>query len=160
QGTSESWGDVDLWLSTAQPQRGAEGPDPRAQWLTLRPPVEKSSGFATSAIRSEAKRADAELDAAEAAPAPAPRAPPFATVADEGLSVRFHVPDRPTIAPGENGRSLLVGRTELPLAPRRSCVPELDPTVWLSAKATNTSEWVLLPGVSAVHFGNDYVGKG
>ena len=77
-----------------------------------------------------------------------------------GLSVRFHVPDRPTIAPREGGTSLLVGRTELPLAPRRACVPELDPTVWLSAKCTNTSDWVLLPGACAVHLGNDYVGKG
>jgi uncharacterized protein (TIGR02231 family) len=158
QGTTESWRDVDLWLSTAQPQRGAQGPDPRAQWLSLRS-GNPGDGFAVMTVRSEDLDAHVER-AAAAAPAPAPRAPPFAAVADEGLSVRFHVPDRPTIAPREGGTSLLIGRTELPLAPRRACVPELDPTVWLSAKCTNTSDWVLLPGVCAVHLGSDYVGKG
>jgi uncharacterized protein (TIGR02231 family) len=157
QGTTESWRDVDLWLSTAQPQRGAQGPDPRAQWLSLRS-GNPSDGFAAATVRS--KDLDASLERAADAAAPARRAPPFATVADEGLSVRFHVPDRPTIAPREGGTSLLIGRTELPLAPHRACVPELDPTVWLSAKCTNTSDWVLLPGACAVHLGNDYVGKG
>lgn len=159
QGTSEGWSDVDLWLSTAQPQRGAEGPDPRAQWLSLRSTVPASGAAAGAKADESTLRSELDL-VDEAAPAAAMRAPPFATVADEGLSVRFHVPDRPTLAPSESGRSLLVGRTELPLAPRRSCVPELDPTVWLSAKATNTSDWVLLPGPSAVHFGSDYVGRG
>ena len=95
-----------------------------------------------------------------AAKAPAPRAPPFAAVSDEGLSVRFHLPDRQSIGPRDEGQVVLVGRTELPLRPNGGCVPALDATVWLTAKATNTSDWTLIPGETAVHLGNDYLGKG
>jgi uncharacterized protein (TIGR02231 family) len=160
QTTAESWDGVDLWLSSAQPRRGAAGPDPQAQWLTLRSET-PAAGMAAPTATTVARGEDfaAELEQAKA-PAAAPRPPPFAAVADEGLSVRFHLPDRATIAPGEEGKVVLVGRADLPLQPDRFCVPALDATVWLEAKATNSSEWTLLPGETAVHLGNDYLGKG
>jgi len=156
QQTAEDWNDVDLWLSSAQPQLGAQGPDPRAEWLSLRAlPSTRGKFFAASEASVESEAADA--------PAPgfvAARPAPFATVADEGLSVRFHLPDRQRIPSRPDGQVVLVGRARLPLVPERDCVPALDPTVWLTGKATNTSDWILLPGESAVHLGSDYLGRG
>lgn len=161
QATAEAWDGVDLWLSTAQPQRGAAGPDPQPQWLTLRG---RRPAIGLAAPAQEARRGDeAQLLVVEEERKivmPAKRPPPFAAVSDEGLSVRFHLPDRATVAPGEQGQIVLVGRAELPLRPDRCCAPALDPTVWLEAKAVNSSDWVLLPGETAVHLGNDYLGKG
>jgi uncharacterized protein (TIGR02231 family) len=162
QTTAEAWDGVELWLSTAQPQRGAAGPDPQPKWLTLRGRT-PATGLAAPA--QEVRRGDASVlieDEARAiaTAAPASRPPPFAAISDEGLSVRFHLPDRATIAPGEAGQVVLIGRAELPLRPDRYCAPALDPTVWLEAKAVNSSDWILLPGETAVHLGNDYLGKG
>src|SRR6202008_1055164 len=42
QQTGEDWKDVDVALSTASPQRGAQGPEPQPVWLSLfEPPVDR-----------------------------------------------------------------------------------------------------------------------
>ena len=87
----------------------------------------------------------------------APRKP-FAAVESEGLSVRFRLPRRETIESRPEPTSVLVGRALLELEGEHYVAPALDPTVWLRAKATNTSEWTLLPGRAAVYFGADFVG--
>ncbi len=91
---------------------------------------------------------------------PTLRAPPFAAVADEGLSARFELPDRQSIEPHGDGQRVLVGRARLPLAVERWCVPAQDTTVWLRGKATNSSPWTLLPGPTAVSLGQDFLGRG
>lgn len=167
QQTAEPWRDVLLTLSTAAPQRGAAGPAPSPRGLSLREPV--SSGFAVFGSRAEAAApgATAGLVPAELAADPATadaaipvRAAPFATVANEGISERFALPDPQTIEPGGESQRVLVGRASLPLTLERWCVPAVDPTVWLRGKAKNDSPWTLLPGRTAVHMGNDYLGRG
>lgn len=44
------------------------------------------------------------------------------------------------------------------MRPEYFCAPRLDPTVWLRGVATNSTEWPLLAGEAAVHFGDDYLG--
>src|SRR5262249_38206089 len=92
-----------------------------------------------------------------AAAAPEPR--PFASVESQGLSVQFKLPKKQTVQSREEGTTVLVGTGELAIAPERVCVPALGATVWLRAKARNTSPWVLLPGSAAVFFGADYLGQ-
>jgi hypothetical protein len=138
QGTTESWRDVDLWLSTAQPQRGAQGPDPRAQWLSLRT-GRAGDGFAAATVRSE--DLDANLDRAVAA-APARRAlRRSATNSGRGLH-RSRFPTSPTVRRSRRakGTSLLVG-------PDRGCARAAarvragarPDRLWLSAKCTSTT---------------------
>jgi uncharacterized protein (TIGR02231 family) len=155
QNTGEDWREAEILLSTAQPQRGAQGPDPRPIWLSLHDPKAP-----TRSARAAAEAEGGEgffLGAMEKTDAPA--APPvFAAVESEGLSVRFRLPRKETIESRPEPTSVLVGRAALALAPERFSVPALDPTVWLRAKAKNTSEWTLLPGRAAVYFGADFVG--
>lgn len=161
QRSGEDWTDVGVALSTAQPQRGAQGPDAEPIWLSL---AEERArfGFASDEKRkgAEVRRLREELKDADKADdmpgAPEPR--PFATVESQGLSVRFQLAQKETILSRAEPTTVLVGAAELAITPERYCVPALDATVWLRAKAKNTSPWTLLPGNAAVFFGNDYFG--
>lgn len=167
QQTGEDWADVDLVLSTAAPQRGAQGPEPQPVWLSLyEPPMAAKRVMAPA---SEAVSFEEAEDRREArgmgvmgremvtdAAAPAPR--PFAAVESQGLSVHFRLAQKETIESRELPTTVLVGTATLEITPERVCVPALDTTVWLRAKAKNSSPWVMLPGTAGVFFGADYLG--
>lgn len=156
QQTGEDWREAEILLSTAQPQRGAQGPEPQPIWLSLIDPKAPARG--RMAAEAEADGAFL-MDRAVGAPQPEKaRAPVFASVESEGLSVRFRLPRKETIESRPEPTTVLIGRADLALASEHYCVPALDPTVWLRGKAKNTSEWVLLPGRAAVYFGADFVG--
>ncbi|MBI5362183.1 MAG: DUF4139 domain-containing protein [Planctomycetes bacterium] len=160
QTTGEDWNDVGVALSTAQPQKGAQGPDAQPIWLTLEQ-ERYGGGFATlergSSEDRRALRYEVKDKSNEPAATAAPR--PFATVESQGLSVRFQLAQKETIPSRGEPTTVLVGAADLAITPERMCVPALDPTVWLRAKAKNTSAWTLLPGAAAVFFGNDYFGE-
>jgi uncharacterized protein (TIGR02231 family) len=154
QETGEDWREAEILLSTAQPQRGARGPEPRPIWLALADP--KAPARTRKAL--DALGYASEEAPAASPPADEPRASVFAAVESEGLSVRFRLPRKETIESRPDPASVLVGRAELTLVGEHYCVPALDPTVWLRGKTRNTTEWVLLPGKAAVYFGADFVG--
>jgi uncharacterized protein (TIGR02231 family) len=153
QQTGEDWNDVDVALSTARPQIGAQGPEPQPVWI----------GVAEPRVAQEARRLKSlgytSGKAADEADGPAAAAPrPFAAVESQGLSVHFKLAKKETIQSREQPTTVLVGTGELAITAERVCVPALDTTVWLRAKAKNTSAWALLPGTAAVFFGADYLG--
>jgi uncharacterized protein (TIGR02231 family) len=159
QQTGEDWNDVDLVLSTAAPQRGAQGPEPQPVWLSLyEPPVPARVGrVALGESSAPVKEGLGYVDSERGAPAaPAPR--PFAAVENQGLSVHFRLAQKESIESRELPTTILVGTAELEITPERVCVPALDTTVWLRARAKNTSPWVMLPGTAGVFFGADYLG--
>jgi uncharacterized protein (TIGR02231 family) len=160
QHTGEDWDDVELSLSTARPQKGAQGPELSPVWLSLWQPRPEAT-----ALR---KSANDQLEGLGYAGSPAPTsarerelAPPrpFASVENEGLSVRFKLARRETIESRDLPTTVLVGTGDLAITPERYTAPSLDPTVWLRARTKNTSQWALLPGTAAVFFGADFVGN-
>jgi uncharacterized protein (TIGR02231 family) len=157
QNTGEDWREAEILLSTAQPQRGAQGPEPQPIWLSLLDPKTPRSPRPDSALRELGYAGDDRRAAADAPPAETERVV-FASVESEGLSVRFRLPRKETIESRPEPTTVLIGRAELALTSEHYCVPALDPTVWMRGKARNTSEWVLLPGRAAVYFGADFVG--
>lgn len=160
QRTGEDWKDAEILLSTAQPQRGAEGPEAQPIWLALTDPKQPARNARAGEAKLQELRGMGYTggDSVDRADAPAAAKPVFAGVESEGLSVRFRLPRKETIESRPEPTSVLVGRADLALASEHYCVPALDTTVWLRAKAKNTSEWVLLPGRAAVYFGADFVG--
>ena len=156
QQTGEDWNECEILLSTAQPQRGAQGPEPQPIWLSIVDPKQDRR------LGRAMEESDAFLGASDAAVAGviAPEAPRrvFAGVESEGLSVRFRLPRKETIESRDQPTTVLVGRSDLALQAEHYVVPALDTTVWLRAKAKNTSEWVMLPGRAAVYFGADFLG--
>jgi uncharacterized protein (TIGR02231 family) len=160
QRTGEDWNDVAIALSTAQPQRGAQGPEPKPIWISIAQPNAHVLGYAgdvveeSRAARLAEKKASADSlerddDATKA---------PFADVEKQGLSVRFKLARRESVESREQPTTVLVGRADLSVAAERHCTPALDPTVWLRGRTKNTSEWTLLPGNAAVFLGADYLG--
>ncbi len=161
QRSGEDWRDVDVVLSTARPQRGAQGPDPRQVWLSLYDPDSRVTAETSRRLRSLGytgeDRAGAEVaDLAEMEIAAG--VPLYAEVSDEGLSLRYRLPRTETIESRDQPTTVLVGRESLKIEHEHYCVPALDTTVWLRAKAKNASPWVLLPGRAAVYFGADFIG--
>lgn len=163
QRTGTDWRDVDVLLSTAQPQRGAQGPEPMASWLSLRDPriAERSRG--RREVRKQARPDDARLGALGYAGAELMEemdldALAFASVSQEGISVRYRLPRKETIESRNQPTTVLVGRADLDVTPEHRVVPALDTTVWLRARTRNTSDWILLPGRAAVYFGADFLG--
>lgn len=156
QNTGEAWDDVDLLLSTARPQMGAQGPDPAVVWVDLLDP--RVAVGASRSLEAEASSDDYFVGRGEAKLGLAAPVPVTAAVEQEGLSVRFRLPRKETIESRQEPTTVLVGRAQLDIRPERYCVPALDPTVWLRAEAKNTSEWTLLPGRAAVFFGDDFLG--
>jgi uncharacterized protein (TIGR02231 family) len=161
QQTGEDWNDVAVALSTAQPQRGAQGPEPMPQWITMidRDSVRSArTGSVDSEVFDRKATGGAEERQLQEQDSAMKRPPPFASVENQGLSVRFQLARRETIESREQPTTVLVGRSSLDVATERYCTPALDPTVWLRGKAKNTSAWTLLPGNAAVFLGADYLG--
>jgi len=164
QRSGEDWREAAIVLSTARPELGTKGPELQPVWLSLDdpardrysadarsrgpggPPAEESDGFFLG------KGMLAGADEPE-------RMVPFAEVQAEGLSVRYRLPRAETIESRDEPTTVLVGRARLSVTPDRICAPSLDEHVWLRAVATNTSPWVMLPGVASVYFGADYIGR-
>jgi uncharacterized protein (TIGR02231 family) len=162
QQSGEDWNEVALALSTAEPQRGAQGPGPRAVWLRIREPEVRKVAQLRSLGYTGGDKGDAAVDyeAADAPNAPAAPAPrPFATVESQGLSVRFKIASRETIQSRSEPSTVLVGQSKFDVAPEYYAAPAIDTNVWLRGKAKNTSPWVILGGQAAVYFGADFLGR-
>ena len=162
QHSGEDWNDVDVALSTAQPQVGAQGPEPQPSWVRLFDP-RPSPNARASAATLEAKDEEGSLKRfgyagvdADAPASPAPR--PFASVESQGLSVRFRLPRRETLTSRKEPTRVLVAQQRLAVAAEYLCTPALDTNVWLRGKAKNSTEWTILPGRAAVYFGADFLG--
>ena len=158
QFTGEDWKDVSLALSTAQPQRGAQGPEPQPVWLSLWEPPARGAvmGKAGRAPASEAASLEAVASNDEGV-FDARRS--FASIESSGLSVRYVLPRRETIESRSEPTSVLVGVADLDVAIERTVVPALDTTVWLTGRAKNTSDFTMLPGPASVFLGQDFLGR-
>ena len=156
QTSGEDWNDVELALSTAAPHLGAQGPDPEPIWLRFAPQArykDKSGELRgrrpAPAEKAKALRLDEEANDED----------DYSAESEfEGLSTRFRVARRETIASRNEPASVLIGQATLEATPEYFCTPERDANVWLRGRTTNSSEWTLLPGRAAVYFGADFLG--
>lgn len=151
QETGEDWRDVELALSTAQPRRGLHPPEPRTRWVSLKEPA-KAAAAAARGLAYESAHGDDAYRAHLDGPLEIP-------VEAQGLSVHFRLPRRWTVESRPQPSTVLVGRGEMPASIERHCVPALDPSVWVRARARNTTDLVLLPGDAAVFAGADFLGR-
>jgi uncharacterized protein (TIGR02231 family) len=153
QETGEDWNDVRVLLSTAQPELGAQGPDPIARWVDVQKP-HLAGRYASGSVDSMAPSEEVEFwdDGSTSERL-------YAEAQQEGLSVRFELPTRETIESRREPTGVLVGREQLVVQPEHYCAPALGTTVWLRGRATNSGSWTLLPGEASVFFGADYLGR-
>jgi len=163
QRTGEDWKDCALVLSTAQPQRGAQGPDPAPLKVRVDEPrpLPELSQAARRGLDEKTKDQLVAMGYVGNAPAePAATPPPYLTsVQAQGLSVQFRLPRPETIESRERPSTVLIGQQALEVVPEHLVVPALDTTVWVRGRTKNTTPWVMLPGQASVYFGNDFIGQ-
>jgi len=171
QQSGEDWTGVELALSTAQPQRGAQGPDPlpikigvleistMTRGLTVGAPASEAGGELWDAEGAVGGGGGAKDKAPGSYGRPAARKAAMATVNAQGLSVRYVLPRKETIQSRETPTTVLVGEAALEMTPERHVAPALDTTVWLRGRTKNGSQWTLLPGTANVFLGGDWLGR-
>jgi uncharacterized protein (TIGR02231 family) len=163
QQTGEDWSDVSLLLSTAQPQRGAQGPDPRPLSVDILRPV-PDAAYARRGVAAEAPAAKValgeDLEALGYLDGDASDDYRYVTsVESHGLSVQFRLPRKETIASRGRPSTVLIGQEALDVRSEHVVTPALDETVWLRGHTKNTTAWVMLPGAASVYFGSDFIGQ-
>ncbi len=135
QGTGEDWSDVDVTLSTALAQRDSRPPLPTRLYVSTYEQKEQKKVLVTrqeAASHAEGSTATATTGAAQ--------------VADQGLSVQLHVPEKSSVA-GDGETARLVIET-LPLAASFDLVtlPKALPAVFRRATLVNSARYPLLAG--------------
>jgi uncharacterized protein (TIGR02231 family) len=162
QRTGEDWSGVNLILSTAKPDRGAEPPRLQPIELALRDLRLKGRPTAGEAAKAEEKEKDgAERrslnDFARAAPAaPVPR---DAEVSSSGLSTQLRVPRPESIPADGRPHRIRVSEVSINLEPTHRSVPKLATRAIVKSKVANPAPFAILAGSAQVFVGNDFVGR-
>ncbi len=167
QNTGEDWNDVQLNLSTAQPQ--VSGREPTLHPWFIQENQNRLTPSNTSFFGARAKGALAnnmmsqlmEVDGVEfeASPPAEAMAVLQASVQSGATAVVYQIPTSASIQ--SNNQPVRVSITEqtFPGHFRYSAVPKLSPHVYLKTKVTNTSEYAFLPGPSNIYLDGSFVGK-
>jgi uncharacterized protein (TIGR02231 family) len=157
QFSGEDWANVALALSTAQPSRGIEVPDLPPQYLDIIRPMTPAAAAPIGTLRSRADLLKSEgvapaLEAFDIEPAEA-------AVAQGLLAATFTAPRRESIDSSGTPRRAFLSTFQLTAELTRLAAPKLDEQAVLTAKATNESGPVLLPGPVNIFLGDELTGK-
>ncbi|MEY3142858.1 MAG: hypothetical protein RLY21_1351 [Planctomycetota bacterium] len=162
QATGEDWKDVALVLSTAQPTRAANPSDLSPIYVdayepgmlpavgsAMPPPAAPMESGDATAYRGKANRVGQEIDSLAA----------DAEVGGSGAAVEYRLPrtfSAPSDASGERRTRVanIDGKPIFALVAR----PAAETDVFVRARLTNESGFILLPGQARVYLGSDSIG--
>jgi uncharacterized protein (TIGR02231 family) len=159
QSSGEDWTGVVMALSTAQPLRGAQGPDPDPIWLSLLDPRVPAAGRSGGDKDDASFARESMFKLGESADHPRAIALRLASIDARGLSVRYALPGEQTVESRPQPTHVLVGQATLACSPEYFATPSLDLSVWLRGRTKNTSPLTLLPGVASVFLGGEFLGR-
>ena len=166
QSTTESWDDVALELSTAQPAIGGQQPElspwhvnfyePRLEYknISRRNAPMAPAPVANQMISKEYAGAPSKLEETMAA---SELEKPTAGVQANATSVVFEIKGDNTIASDNLPHKVTVLIQDFPAEFRYSAAPKLSPFAYLKTKVKNASEFPLLPGITNVFLDNNFV---
>jgi uncharacterized protein (TIGR02231 family) len=169
QQTDEDWNDVQVLLSTAQPQLGLDPPDLPRRFARVWEMNRGSGRVGADAARLselgylDEKAAGTEfyagLSAESSVDKEAFTAAPSVSVQDYGLSQQFALPNRISLTAGTEPRQFRLVDVPLEVRPERYIVPSLSQQAFLRAEVTSEASAPLLPGIARVFLGPDYLGE-
>lgn len=162
QRTGENWPDVQLTLSTAQPQLSLEVPE-LAPWYVLPRPSPPAQPMPKMARAMAMPAPMTTMAAADMAPAPAgasveEMAAPQAVVSDSGASLTYALAGRARIPGNGEPRKVNVAVAELKPQVDYVTAPKIEPVCYRRAVVKNTSAYTLLPGEAQLFDGDAYLG--
>lgn len=160
QETDEDWNNVEVLLSTAQPQLGLDPPAIPERYARVfnreSKRVLRELGYVSDSAAPSARPMES-LELVEEKQAFA--AAPMASVQDYGLSQQFALPDRVTVASGTEPRQFRLVGVPLEVRPERYLIPSVSQLAYLRADVVSEAEAPLLPGMARVFLGPDYLGE-
>jgi len=158
QSTGEDWDNIDLVLSTAQPHLGLDPPFLSTWYLRIyapRPPqaygVARGKGLARE-LTLEASEAEKFESLDEIAEFETARA------VVSGEQVIFEVQGKQTIPADGQSHTITISELEFSAEKKFITVPRRDTRVFIIAKTTNNSDYLLLPGDISVFQGSEFLG--
>lgn len=153
QRTGENWTDVQMTLSTAQPQQSTTPPMPSPWFVDVFEPQDIEAVVELPAPMRASYYSIATADMVDAASA-------SATVNDDGPAVSFSLPRTITVpSNSENTQTTSLGAFETEADLFHIAVPMFTDSTFIRSNVTNTSDFILLPGRASIFHGSDYVGK-
>ena len=166
QNTTEDWNDVQISLSTAQPQIGGQQPELSPWHINFVQPLPRADSRARKSPPAPAMKKEAtqmfSAPCEEEISIPDSDEPMAIQVAQAAVetnatSVVFVVNGRNTIKSDNLEHKVTVMIEEFPAQFRYSTVPKLTPFAYLKAKTTNRTDYPLLPGETNVFLDNNFV---
>lgn len=162
QRTGEEWKNVNLILSTANPNQSGLKPELYPWYLDFYNPVaykQYNNKALGRGMRSEAPSEDMafEMEIAEAAPAQSMAE--LVSRVQTSLNTEFIIALPYTVASSSKPTLVDIQSNEVKAKYSYSVVPKLDADAFLIAKATGWEEYSLLPGEANIFFEGTFVGK-
>ncbi|MGY6272264.1 mucoidy inhibitor MuiA family protein [Achromobacter denitrificans] len=172
QNTGEDWNNVKLTLSTARPALGGGAPalQPWIIDVAAPPPAPAPRPAAAPAPRMQAeavaerkaRNSPAYADAAHAPPEPAPQPVelPAAQVRNEATSASFRIESPATLPSDNSSQRVAIAAASLPATLQYQATPALREAVYLTAQASNGTDFPLLAGPLNTFLDNAFVASG
>lgn len=163
QNTGEEWSAVALSLSTAQPARGGSSPELSPWYLSATPPPTAFPAEARAMKKGSSAKSEETIgylsdDMGELQVQSLVYQD--ATVQSHATSVVYTIEGRSTISSDSREHTVAVANLEAKATFSYTSVPKLNPFAYLSAKATNSSEYALLAGPTSIYLDNSFVAHG
>ena len=167
QKSGENWTDVTMTLSTAQPQQSATPPMPTPWFVdvyTAPPPTvtigRKQQIFALRSTDSVVAESMMDSEETSYLGLEVAMASANATINSDGPAVSFTLPRKITVTSNaQDMQTTSLGAFETEAKLFRIAVPMITDSTYIRSNVTNTSDYILLPGVASIFHGSDYVGK-
>lgn len=154
QNTGEDWNNVKLTLSTARPSLGGGAPK-LIPWIidvaAPPPPMPAPVAAAAPVMRSDARaklapKAQAEMAYIDAVPEPEPAQVSTAEVQSAATSASFQIRTPATLPSDNSVQRVAITTAKLPATLQYQSTPALRETAYLTAEASNNTEFPFLAG--------------
>lgn len=155
QDTDEVWSNISLVMSTADPAAQIDPSYVYPNQASLLGPQQKQRVSTLGASSREMFQADAVMVEPVVTESPGI----FASVAIDGLSIRYAYPEKVTVHPGQAGLILALDSFDLEADAFHRAAPRRDETAFLMARFTNTTPEPMLPGTTSLYRDGAFVGR-
>ncbi|MBI3817263.1 MAG: DUF4139 domain-containing protein [Planctomycetes bacterium] len=176
QRTGEDWKQVQLTLSTAKPEHGAQAPVAETNYLAVATADYRAAAGYFSGVNGAGARGFAGEDEKERRKnelrdeskgfgitnfgfADLKETETDAFVASSGISTQLKVPRNEDVPADGRPHRVRVTEVTLPLEPIHTAVPKLTSRAFVQAKPKNTAGFPILAGPAQVFVGSDFVGR-
>ncbi|MGE0771096.1 MAG: DUF4139 domain-containing protein [Cyclobacteriaceae bacterium] len=160
QRTGESWDNVKLKLSTANPTQGGLKPELYTWFLDFyQPQISRALSGKTPGVRMNAAAPEAMSMAEEEVAMDVTTLDDYVQTIQTSLNTEFDIALPYTIESSGKPTVVDIRKEHIDAQYSYSAVPKLDPDAFLMARATGWEDLNLLPGEANIFFEGTFVGK-